>query len=174
MLQKLAFKLLGVRPSAENLLLLFEFFLFFLLLLLLLPGHLYPKDNSRLKLNWTLKLGTYLNLNLKTALEQWRHHDVIWCRITLNQSLIIKKIITPEVHNGFLQSIPHRKGLWKIIKCLTEMTPIWPCLPVQTGRWSQKCLKGHNLSCGVNMKQSLDMVLVYEMKCNSWPLKLLH
>ena len=66
---------------------------------------------------------------------KWCHDDVIKCRITLNQSLLFKKIITFDLHKGFLQSIHHRKGHQELLKRLTDMTPIWPCLPVQTGSW---------------------------------------
>ena len=49
------------------------------------------------------------------------------------QSWVMK---TLDLHNGFLQSIHHRKGHYKLCKRLTDMTPFWPCLPGQNRGWN--------------------------------------
>ena len=73
----------------------------------------------------------------------WRHDEVIRYRITINQSLIFRKIISQqpqEVNSQFLHHCTDR--------CLSKnidnkVTLIWPLLPVQTGSQSWISLKNH-------------------------------
>ena len=71
----------------------------------------------------------------------WRHDEVIRYRITINQSLIFRKIISQqpqEVNSQFLHHCTDRCLSKNIDK---KVTLIWPLLPVQTG--SQSLKKNH-------------------------------
>ena len=68
----------------------------------------------------------------------WRHDEVIRYRITINQSLIFRKIISQqpqEVNSQFLHHCTDRCLSKNIDK---KVTLIWPLLPVQTGSQSLK------------------------------------
>ena len=47
----------------------------------------------------------------------------------------IKEIISHEPQKIFLQSLHHLKDLSRCDISCTDMTPIWPLLPVETGSW---------------------------------------
>ena len=73
----------------------------------------------------------------------WRHDEVIRYRITINQSLIFRKIISQqpqEVNSQFLHHCTDRCLSKNIDK---KVTLIWPLLPVQTGSQSWISLKNH-------------------------------
>ena len=73
----------------------------------------------------------------------WRHDEVIRYRITINQSLIFRKIISQqpqEVNSKFLNHCTDRCLSKNIDK---KVTLIWPLLPVQTGSQSWISLKNH-------------------------------
>ena len=73
----------------------------------------------------------------------WRHDEVIRYRITINQSLIFRKIISQqpqEVNSQFLHHCTDRCLSTNIDK---KVTLIWPLLPVKTGSQSWISLKNH-------------------------------
>ena len=76
---------------------------------------------------------------MKFQVTLWRRGEVIKYRITLNQSLILKKIISHEPQNIFLHhltlSLHHLKDLSLCDISFTDMTPIWPLLLVETRSW---------------------------------------
>ena len=76
----------------------------------------------------------------------WRHDEVIRYRITINQSLILRKIISQQPQEVNSQFLDHCTDscLSKYID--TKVTLIWPLLPVQTGSQSWISLKKNHIS----------------------------
>ena len=85
-----------------------------------------------------------------------KYEDVTWT---------IKSSITPE-HNT-MYTLHHRKGLWKHIKCPSQMIPIWPCLAAPTGSLRNKYDKAIIFTFVVTIEQLLNMVSV----CQYWKLR---
>lgn len=69
-----------------------------------------------------LKLETYRYLNMKTIFEEWPHQVSNYIKIKV---YYLKKITTPDLHSGFLQSIHHMKGRQKLNEHHSDMTPIF-------------------------------------------------
>ena len=75
--------------------------------------------------------------------NMWRHDEVTRYRITINQILIFRKIISQqpqEVNSQFLNHCTDRCSSKNIDK---KVTLIWPILPVQTVSQSWISLKNH-------------------------------
>ena len=127
-------------------------------------GAMLFNSSHQIKLNWKwIDTDTWTSTWIKTAPEQWRHDDDIRCWIRIIPCLCFQKIITLELHDGFLQSSSERS--WIIENKITDMTHFWPCLPVQTESWNLKLYylnyiifrndstKYHQIRCNVRLHQ---------------------
>ena len=88
------------------------------------------------------KLDRNLDHDPELYLKQWRNDDVIGYQITLNQRLIFKKKSSRTI-NGDFTIIKTSERTWVTVsyKSDIECDPIWPWLPLEPGRWSNKIFK---------------------------------
>ena len=118
--------LLGVRATARNTSCFCSFFFYFFFFFFFSPATFPQQRHTSQAHTW------------------WRHDDVIRYRITLNQSLIFQKNHISGTTKDVLQSLQHLKDLSLYYISYTDMTLIWPLLPVENGR-SRKQIFGSTI-----------------------------